>query len=129
MHGDYRVGNYLLAEGRISAILDWELVHLGDPLEDLGWAYLKMFRSGSERICGLLPEKDFEQIYTAAAGIAVDRETVRYFELLALYKIAAMNVGAIWLVERGASDLRLATMGFGLPGILIEIRRLMEQVW
>src|SRR4029078_9075954 len=39
VHGDYRTGNFLHdGQGRILAILDWEMAHLGDPLEDLGWA-------------------------------------------------------------------------------------------
>ena len=44
VHGDYRLGNFLERDGRISAILDWELVHLGDPVEDLGWAFLPQYR-------------------------------------------------------------------------------------
>ncbi len=36
IHGDYRIGNFLVLDGRISAMLDWELVHLGDPHQDLG---------------------------------------------------------------------------------------------
>lgn len=130
VHGDYRVGNYLQHDGQISAILDWELVHLGDPLEDLGWAYLKMFRAGSDRVCGLVGEDAFHAIYEQAGGVQVDRRAVRYFELLALYKIAAMNLAAMALVESGrATDLRLATMGFGFPGILLEIQRVVEDLW
>ncbi len=130
VHGDYRVGNYLQHDGRISAILDWELVHLGDPLEDLGWAYLKMFRAGSDRVCGLMGEDAFRAIYEQAGGAPVDRRAVRYFELLALFKIAAMNLAAMALVESGrATDLRLATMGFGFPGILLEIQRVVEDLW
>ena len=38
VHGDYRNGNFLFMEDRITGILDWEMAHIGDPLEDLAWA-------------------------------------------------------------------------------------------
>jgi aminoglycoside phosphotransferase (APT) family kinase protein len=44
VHGDCRLGNFLERNDRITAILDWELVHLGDPIEDLGWAFLPQYR-------------------------------------------------------------------------------------
>jgi aminoglycoside phosphotransferase (APT) family kinase protein len=40
VHGGHRLGNFLERHGAITAILDWELVHLGEPVEDLGWAFL-----------------------------------------------------------------------------------------
>ena len=46
VHGDLRFGNLLAHEGRLTALLDWEMVHLGDPIEDLGWVY---------RTCGPRP--------------------------------------------------------------------------
>ena len=39
VHGDFRFGNVLYDDTRVTAMLDWEMVHLGDPLEDLAWAY------------------------------------------------------------------------------------------
>ena len=41
VHGDFRIGNFLVDEGHITAILDWELVRLGDPVEDLGWICMR----------------------------------------------------------------------------------------
>ena len=39
VHGDYRIGNFILgADRRIAAVLDWELAHVGDPVEDIAWA-------------------------------------------------------------------------------------------
>ena len=55
--------------GRISAILDWELVHLGDPVEDLGWAFLPQYRGGTPLVCGLASEADFLARYEAQAGL------------------------------------------------------------
>jgi aminoglycoside phosphotransferase (APT) family kinase protein len=37
VHGDYRLGNMIVAGGRVAGVLDWELCTLGDPLADLGY--------------------------------------------------------------------------------------------
>ena len=47
VHGDYRTGNYLADETGVTAILDWEGAHLGDPIEELGWLCVKSWRFGS----------------------------------------------------------------------------------
>jgi aminoglycoside phosphotransferase (APT) family kinase protein len=57
VHGDYRTGNFLQVDGRITAILDWELVHLGDPHEDLAWASMPMYKGGTPYI-GRLAEPE-----------------------------------------------------------------------
>ena len=79
MHGDYRLGNFLERNGRITAILDWELVHLGDPVEDLGWAFLPQYRGGTPLVCGLASEADFLARYEAQAGVPVDRASLRFY--------------------------------------------------
>ena len=53
VHGDFRIGNFLVDEGRITAILDWELVRLGDPVEDLGWICMQAWRGRSPYMCHL----------------------------------------------------------------------------
>ncbi len=59
VHGDYRSGNFLHdGEGRILAVLDWEMAHIGDPLEDLGWALDPLWRHTEDgRVAGMLPAK------------------------------------------------------------------------
>jgi len=52
VHGDYRTGNFLQQDGAITAILDWELVHLGDPHEDLAWASMPMYKGGTPYAAG-----------------------------------------------------------------------------
>ena len=78
VHGDYRAGNFLFdeASGRITAILDWELVHLGDPLEDLGWICMRSFRGRSPHMCHLIErarlyERAARQGASGAAHIAL----------------------------------------------------------
>ena len=48
VHGDFRLGNFLVSDRGISAVLDWEIVHLGDPMEDLAWLCLRTWRFGAD---------------------------------------------------------------------------------
>ena len=48
VHGDFRLGNFLATETGLTAVLDWELVHRGDPMEDLAWLCLRTWRFGSD---------------------------------------------------------------------------------
>lgn len=53
VHGDFRNGNLLVDDGRLTAVLDWELGHIGDPMEDLAWLCVRMWRFGNDdRHCG-----------------------------------------------------------------------------
>lgn len=91
VHGDYRTGNYLFDEsdGRITAILDWELCHLGDYHEDLAWGLQRLFGSveqGRQLMSGLFEREDFIARYEAASGRIVNRETLRFYEVFVAYK-------------------------------------------
>lgn len=127
VHGDYRVGNFLRQGARITAILDWELVHLGDPHEDLAWAGLRAFAPGSTRVGGLVDREEFHAHYSARSGIPVDLRTLHYYEVMMQFKSAAMLLGAARRVQAGrARDVRMAAMGFQLAPTMMEMLRLME---
>ncbi|MEO8297109.1 MAG: phosphotransferase family protein [Burkholderiales bacterium] len=128
VHGDYRSGNYLEQDGRITAVLDWEMVHLGDPHEDLGWACLRMVQGGTGLICGLLSREDLYAQYEALSGRRVNRFAVKYYEVLSLVKIVAMNLWATDCFEAGRStDLRMGTLSFGVPQVLREVLDVLER--
>ena len=128
VHGDFRVGNFLQVDGRITAVLDWELVHLGDPLEDIAWAGLRVFAGGTPRLGGLFDREQFLARYARQSGVALDMPVVRYYEVLGLFKSAAMLASAMHRVESGhAGDYRMASMGFQLASTLLEINRLIAE--
>ncbi|WP_134325064.1 phosphotransferase [Cumulibacter soli] len=52
VHGDFRHGNLMFNHGRLAAVLDWELPHIGDPLEDMGWVSTKAWRFGYPEVVG-----------------------------------------------------------------------------
>jgi aminoglycoside phosphotransferase (APT) family kinase protein len=127
VHGDYRTGNFLESGGRITAILDWELVHLGDPLEDLGWVCMRSFRGRSPYMCHLMERDRFYERYAELSGIPVSRETVRFYEALGTFKLAVIHVAAARCFEDGLfKDLRLATLGIHLPRLILQIESTIE---
>ncbi|MDE3174771.1 MAG: phosphotransferase family protein [Pseudomonadota bacterium] len=111
VHGDYRLGNFLERDGRITAILDWELVHLGDPIEDLGWAFLPQYRGGGQLVCGLASEEEFLARYTAQSGVTVAPATLRFYVVFALLKLAFTHMAAARCFEDGLfNDMRMPAM-------------------
>jgi aminoglycoside phosphotransferase (APT) family kinase protein len=128
VHGDYRVGNFLQVGGRITAVLDWELVHPGDPHEDLAWASLRVFSGGTGRVGGIMDREAFLERYARQAGFTPDASVLRYYEVLGLFKSASMLLGAAQRVESGRGrDVRMASMGFQVTSTLLELNRLMAE--
>lgn len=128
VHGDYRVGNFLQRDGRITAVLDWELVHAGDPHEDLAWAALRVFSGGTGRVGGLMDRPAFVERYARQAGFTPDPVAWRYYEVLGLYKSASMLLSAAQRVQSGrARDIRMASMGFQVASTLLELNRLIGE--
>ncbi|MBL8700184.1 MAG: phosphotransferase family protein [Alphaproteobacteria bacterium] len=85
LHGDFRTGNYMVDETGLTGILDWEFASWGDPLEDLGWFCARCWRFGADgrEAGGIGAREDFYRAYEAAAGHAVDRAAVDYWETMA----------------------------------------------
>lgn len=112
-HGDYRLGNFMMHEGRINAIFDWELAHVGDPIEDLGWCALLAFRGrAKDRVAHLFSLGEFLDRYTAASGYAVDPDCFLFWTVLAHVKAIAIYLRGARAFEDGRSrDLRLALVG------------------
>ncbi len=80
VHGDFRIGNLLVDEQGLRAVLDWELCHLGDPLEDLGWLCVRAWRFGGVgEVGGVGDLADLLAGYRDASGTDVDPEHVRWW--------------------------------------------------
>jgi len=122
VHGDYRLGNFLIERGsggappRVTGILDWEMVHLGDPLEDFAWCASVLWRAGTPFASGLLPPAELAAEYEKASGRRVDPERARFYELLSIVKmIAIMHTGIRAFRDGRAPDLRMAIFDHQLP--------------
>jgi aminoglycoside phosphotransferase (APT) family kinase protein len=128
VHADYRTGNFLYdEEGKIRAFLDWEMVHLGDPLEDVAWACIRPWRwAGDERIGGLMAREDFYRMYEEATGLRVDEEAMRFWEVLGNVKLAAIFLtGARSYAERRTSSMTMAMVGRSANRLELEVMDLM----
>ncbi|MFW0786509.1 phosphotransferase family protein [Gordonia sp. CPCC 206044] len=91
VHGDFRNGNLLVDHSGVRAVLDWELVHRGDPMEDLGWLCMKTWRFGSpEPVGGFGSREDLFSGYADESGIAPDPATVHWWEVYATVRWAVM---------------------------------------
>jgi aminoglycoside phosphotransferase (APT) family kinase protein len=88
VHGDFRNGNFIVGPEGIRAVLDWELSHLGDPVEDLGWLCVKSWRFGNveQTVGGFGSTRELLDAYEAAGGGAVSEEHLRYWETFGVLK-------------------------------------------
>ncbi len=108
VHGDYRMGNFLFDEQslRMTAVLDWELAHIGDFHEDVGYVTQKLFGlvDASQRFlcCGLFTREEFLRRYSALSGRSINPDTLHYYEVLNAWKS---------VVHTFATCLRVAAAG------------------
>jgi aminoglycoside phosphotransferase (APT) family kinase protein len=93
VHGDFRIGNLLVGPDGLRAVLDWELAHLGDPLEDLGWLCVKAWRFGqAPRVGGFGTVDELVAAYEDASGTTVDRDALAWWEVVGTLKWGIMCV-------------------------------------
>jgi aminoglycoside phosphotransferase (APT) family kinase protein len=124
VHGDFRVGNFLVARNgaasRLTGLLDWEMIHLGDPLEDVAWCTSLMWRAGTPMASGLMLPEEFVARYAAQSGRDVDPERLRFWEVLSFVKmIAIMMTGMRAFRDGRTHDLRMAIFDNQLPYLFL----------
>lgn len=105
VHGDYRSGNFLYdPNGEIRGVLDWEMAHVGDPLEDLAWSLDPLWGWPERRLAGaLLPREEAIAIWEAASGMRVDRDAFRWWQVFASVKAVAIWISSTEDFAHGAS--------------------------
>jgi aminoglycoside phosphotransferase (APT) family kinase protein len=124
-HNDFRTGNYLADEHRITAILDWEFAAWGDPHEDIGWLCAPCWRFGGPgEVGGIGPRAPFIETYEAASGRRVDPARVAWWEIAATIRWAVI---ALDQAERHLSgreeNLELALTGHIVPELELQVLR------
>ena len=100
VHGDFRLGNVIVGEEGLRALLDWEMAHLGDPAEDLAWIQLPPWRFGnlSRPVAGIGDTQDFYAAYMALTGAPVDAERVRFWQVMGSLRWGVATAGMVsWL--------------------------------
>jgi aminoglycoside phosphotransferase (APT) family kinase protein len=94
VHGDFRHGNLIIGPDGLRAVLDWELAHLGDPMEDLGWVCVNSWRFGEiDKPVGGFGTR--EQLFAGyeAAGRRVDPDRVKFWEVMGTLRWGVMCCG------------------------------------
>ena len=94
VHGDFRHGNLIIAEDGLRAVLDWELAHLGDPMEDLGWVCVNSWRFGEidKPVGGFGSREDLYAGYEEG-GRRADPERARFWEVMGTLRWGVMCCG------------------------------------
>ncbi len=93
VHGDYRVGNFLYTPEGITGIVDWEMAHLGDPLEDIAWSFMELWQFGDTgKKGGVIAADEAIGAYEAASGGTVDRDALHWWEVF-----SGVKGQGIWL--------------------------------
>ena len=128
VHGDFRNGNFIVGTEGLRAVLDWELAHLGDPIEDLGWFCVKSWRFGNvdQPAGGFGSIQELLESYEAASGRAVDPDHLHFWEVFGTLKwgvICEMQAsshlqGLVRSVELAALGRRIAEMEWDLLDLL-----------
>lgn len=128
VHGDFRHGNLMIDPAGVVAVLDWELAHLGDPREDIGWICVNSWRFGvrEKPVGGFGQLEDLLGAYAAAGGAAVTPAEARWFEALGSFKWGVMCLimyeafrsGADRSVERAAIGRRASETEIDLLNLI-----------
>jgi aminoglycoside phosphotransferase (APT) family kinase protein len=127
VHGDFRNGNLIVGPEGIRAVLDWELAHLGDPLEDLGWLCVKAWRFGSPLpVGGFGSVEQLTSAYQRAGGARVDAESLRWWEvfgtlrwgIICIVQALTHTSGALRSVELAAIGRRVCEVEWDLLELL-----------
>lgn len=113
VHGDFRLGNLMVGRDGLAAVVDWELAHLGDPMEDLGWLCTRAWRFGADGpVAGVGPYEQLFDAYAEASGQPVDPDVVRWWEVLGTLKWGIMCIiQARSHLDGAVQSMELATIG------------------
>jgi aminoglycoside phosphotransferase (APT) family kinase protein len=121
VHGDFRLGNLIVGPQSLHAVIDWELVHAGNPVEDLGWLCVKAWRFGVDApVAGLGSREELLAAYRSAGGADIGLDELRWWEIFGTLRWGVICLKQAWTHLSGAHrSVELAAIG----------RRVCEQEW
>ena len=123
-HRDYRTGNYMVDDGKLMAVLDWEFAGWSDPIEDIGWLTAKCWRFGvHDRVVGGIGSLEaFLRGYEDESGRSIDRDQIGYWQVMAHVRWAVIALQqADRFVTGGERNLELALTAHIVPELELEI--------
>ncbi len=129
VHGDYRIGNVIFGPEGVRSILDWELAHLGDPMEDVGWMCVRAWRFGNDQkpVGGLGTREHFFGAYEKASGTNVDPEAARFWEVFGNLRWGIITISqARTHIDGFVKSIELASIGRRTAETELELLNLIE---
>ena len=130
-HCDYRTGNYLVNDGELSGILDWEFASWSDPLEDIAWFCARCWRFGQwhQEAGGMGSRAAFYGGYERISGKSINRELIPYWEVMATVRWAIIALQQGHRHTSGEqTSLELALTGRMVPEMELDILMQIESV-
>jgi aminoglycoside phosphotransferase (APT) family kinase protein len=130
VHGDYRMGNLIVGTNGLRAVLDWELCHIGDPMQDLAWLCLPPWRFGriDAPAGGLGTREELFVAYESASGERVDRDRVRYWEIFGSLKWGLMCSGMLdWFRSGRDRSIERAMIARRASESELDLLRILEE--
>ncbi len=137
-HNDFRSGNFLFDEGsgQITSWLDWELAHLGDRHQELGFFAVDnmghMNEAGTELLShGLMPINRLLEEYEKESGLPDDRRKVEYYRVFFCYRAAVIILGTCIRAAMGGKthqDLTVVWLSAFAYRNLEEAREILERI-
>jgi len=119
VHGAYRTGNLIIKDDAITAVIDWELQVIGDPMYDVAYVLSDLNREGSPLLSCIVERDFFIDHYQRLTGLTIDFAACRYYQILYMMRTAAFWLSASGLFAEGRSkDLRLARTTYSVPVVL-----------
>jgi len=128
VHGDYRFGNFIISEEKLESIIDWELAHIGNPMEDLGWLCVRSWRFGNvrKRVAGLGDIEDLVSGYESNSKIKIDISQLDLWQLygslkwgiICMVQTFAHLSGAVNSLEKAAIGRRVSETEFDLMNMI-----------
>ena len=130
IHGDYRLGNVIFTEKGVQSILDWELAHIGDPMEDVGYISVQAWRFGidSKPIGGIGERADFFDAYEKAGGFRIDADIVQYWEIFGNLVWAIITILQMSPFLNGyTNSIELGSLGRKTAEVELQLLTLIEK--
>jgi aminoglycoside phosphotransferase (APT) family kinase protein len=129
VHGDFRLGNLIIDPAGLAAVIDWELAHVSQPMEDLGWLCVRAWRFGSSLpVAGIGSYDELFDAYAVATGAPVDRAAVRWWEILGSLKWGIMcGLQANAHLSGAYRSVELAAIGRRIVEQEQDVLRLIEE--
>jgi aminoglycoside phosphotransferase (APT) family kinase protein len=130
VHGDYRTGNYLADETGVTAILDWEGAHLGDPVEDLGWVCVKSWRFGAidKPAGGFGTREELWTAYERAGGAKIDPARAHWWEVFGTVRWGIICHTQAWKHLSGSQkSMEMASIGRRAVETEVDLLQLLKE--